>query len=134
MGFYWSFRRGNSNGRRSTISRECLSLLLANRLVLWVMDQTELFRATVRTLKLRRKKQGAASPPPSSLSSDSRRSSSLFESSARDVVSLCTCPQDHHRVIWSHFMSVVYYIQVVFISKLQAFLLRHRKNYINSAK
>jgi syntaxin 18 len=72
------------------------------------MDQTELFRATVRTLKLRRKKQGAASPPPSSLSSDSRRSSSLFESSARDVV--------------------------VFISKLQAFLLRHRKSYINSAK
>ncbi|CAI8058097.1 Syntaxin-18 [Geodia barretti] len=77
------------------------------------MDQTELFKATVRTLKLRRKKQGAAalSPGPSS-SPSHQRTPSEFATLARDV----TC------------------VQVAFISKLQAFLLKHRKNYIDSAR
>ena len=95
------------------------------------MDQTELFKATVRTLKLRRKKQGAAalSPGPSS-SPSHQRTPSEFATLARDVVSHLHPPPIVPLLVGG----LMTCVQVAFISKLQAFLLKHRKNYIDSAR
>lgn len=52
------------------------------------MDQTELFRATVKTLKLRIKKQGAAVSPSDSFPlSNAPHKSTQFGTLAKDVVS-----------------------------------------------
>lgn len=53
------------------------------------MDRTELFRATVKTLKLRIKKQGVAvSPSDSSPLSNAPQKATRFGTLAKDVVSI----------------------------------------------
>ena len=98
------------------------------------MDQTKLFKATVRTLNLRnRERHGGAAT--STQPASPQETSSQFISLARDVVSLRdTLVEGWLITVTLIFECVIVHFQVVFISKLQAFLLKHRKNYIDSAR